>query len=260
MIGFVATLIAAAASSGSYGDSLLKMMHSRHRDVISVRITAAGAASEPIILQRSWGRNSTSAETRVLRDANGNEIGTIELHSRCSPFRGADLIESEFSRRIYSAASLTEPDPLVASATRAATAQAMIEDAIQRDPTIITLAFHVTPPGDTANSIVASSFGRIGKPADTDDLAVIRDNKLVQELTNKGKRLAIELPLLDLHGQVIGALSTSFKMEPGLTTDEVQRRAIALRDSLSRRTPSIKALFRPATASRQVGSLRACRS
>ena len=199
-------------------------------------------------------------EKRALLDANGNKIGTIVLGSRCSSFTDADDVATELSRRIYSPASLTEPDPFVAGAIRAPIAQAMIDDAMDHDPSIITLAFHVTPPGRTTNSIVASSFGRIGKVADSDDLRVIRDGTTVREITNSGKRLAVELPLLDSRQHIIGALSTSFRLESGSGEDQIEKRAVALRDALARATPSLKVLFRPATASRQVGALRTCRS
>jgi hypothetical protein len=54
-------------------------------------------------------------------------------------------------------------------------------------------------------------------------------------------------------------LSTSFKLAPGNGADQIELRAISLRDRLARRTRSLKALFRPATASRQVRTLRGCR-
>ena len=131
----------------------------------------------------------------------------------------SSAIASEISRRIYSSASLSEPAPFVAGAPLAPSAQALIEDAINRDPLLITLAFHVTPPWAQTNSIVASSFGRIGKVADADDERVMREGATLRELTNGGKRLAIELPLLDARGRVVGALSTSFRIDPKADLD-----------------------------------------
>ena len=115
------------------------------------------------------------------------------------------------------------------------------------------------PPGQSINSIVASSFGRIGKPADFDDAAVMQQGRPRREITNSGRRIAIELPLLDSHRHIIGALSTSFKLEGGNSADEIGSKAIALRDRLARRTPSREALFRAVTASRQVGAVGVCR-
>ena len=259
MIGTVIGLIVGAVgTSASYGETLLDAAHRRHPEITAAQIDLINRQGLPTTLDRRWNSQSRSSQERTLLDANGNAIGTVVLHTRCAQFTNADEIESELARRIYSPESLTDPDPFVAGATRAPIAQAMIDDALDHDPTIITLAFHVTPPGRTTNSIVASSFGRIGKAADSDDARVIAKGATVREITNNGRRVAVELPLLDSRRHIIGALSTSFRLETGSTGDQVDMRAAALRDALARRTPSLKALFRSATASRQVRALRSC--
>ena len=259
MIGTVIGLVAAeAATSAPYGQTLLDAMHRRHPEISAAQIDLINRQGTLTALDRRWSGQSRSSQKRTLLDANGNEIGALVLQTRCTLFTNADEIETELARRIYSAGSLTEPDPFVAGATRAPMAQAMIDDALDDDPTIITLAFHVTPPRGTINSIVASSFGRIGKAADSDDARVMAEGTSVQEITNNGRRIAVELPLLDFRRHIIGALSTSFKLEPGSTGNQMEKRAVALRDALARRTPSLKALFRSATASRQVRALHPC--
>ena len=259
MIGLAAGLLAAATSAvPSYGNSLLDTMHHRHAEIASAQISIVNGKDPPIIFERRWKVPAITSERRVLLDANGNEIGAIVLGSLCSSFTTANVVASELSRHIYSPASLSDPDPFVAGAIRAPTAQAVIEGALAHDPTIITLAFHVTPPGEMTNAIVASSFGRIGKPADADDARIIHEGTIVRETTNKGGRLAVELPLLDFQRHIIGALSTSFRLDPGADELKIEKRAVDLRDALSLRTPSIKALFRPATASRQVRALPTC--
>ncbi len=250
----------ASGMNSSYGEGLLDAMHERHPEISSAQINAIGREGAPITLVRRWSARSKSGGQRALFDANGNGIGSLVLYSRCTRFNNGDVIGSELARRIYSAASLADPDPFVPGAVRALAGQAMIDDALERDPEIVTLAFHVTPPGGSTNSIVASSFGRIGKPADFDDQQVMKEGKTIREFTNNGKRVAIELPLLDFHGHIIGALSTSFRLEPGVHEDQIEKRAVALRDSLSSFTPSLKALFRSATVSRQVGTLGTCHS
>lgn len=253
-------LMAAAVGTGtSYGETLLDAMHRRHPEITAAQIDTVNRQGTPTALDRRWNGQSRSSQKRILLDANGNAIGAVVLHARCARFTNADEIESELARRIYSAGSLTEPDPFVAGATRAPMAQAMIDNALDHDPTIITVAFHVTPPGGTINSIVASSFGRIGKAADSDDARVMAEGRRIQEITNNGKRVAVELPLFDSRRHIIGALSTSFRFGPGTTGEQMEERAAALRDALARRTPSLKALFRSATASRQVRALRPCR-
>lgn len=50
------------------------------------------------------------------------------------------------------------------------------------------------------------------------------------------------------------------RMGLGTNPDQLENRAGLLRDALARHTPSLKALFRPATVSRQVRTLNACHS
>lgn len=257
----IATAFAAAlGASASYGESLLDAMHRRHPEISAAQIHAVDAQGASMELNRRWsGRSRASQELRLL-DATGDVIGTVVLQSSCVTFSNAHQIANELARRIYVPAVLAEPDPFAAGAVSAPAAQALIDRALDRDPTIVTLAFHVEPPSASRNTIVASSFGRIGKPADADDEQVVRQGKTRQEITNGGKRVAIELPLLDSHGQIIGALSTSFKLDPGDDPNRVDKRAVALRDLFARRIPSLKALFRSATVSRQVGKLKTCDS
>lgn len=260
MIGLLIGLTGAvSAANATYGQGLLDRLHHRYPEITGLHITTRGDQRPVTALDRSWSGPTRSTEKRALFDAMGNELGTLSLQSRCPRIANADKIESELSRRIYSIGSLVEPDPFVAGAIRAPIGQAMIDSALESDPALITLAFHVTPPGSKLNMIVASTFGRIGKPGDEDDDQVVREGKNLREITNNGKRVAIELPLLDAKGHVIGALSTSFRSEAG-NPDQLERRAVVLRDALARRTPSLKALFRPATVSRQVGALHSCRS
>ena len=259
--GLLIALLAATGSAGaSYGDNLLDAMHRRHPQISSAEINVTDDQGRSFASSRRWSGRSLANEKLEISDANGKRIGTIVLTSRCSRIADADDIVRELSQRIYAPGSLAEPDPFVVGATRAVGAQAMIDDALGRDPDIVTLAFHVTPPGSKVNIIAASSFGRIGKPADADDERVIEQQKTIRETTNGGKRLAVELPLLDVHGSVIGALSTSFKMTSGGDPQKIEVRAVALRDALARRTSSLKALFRPVTVSRQVRSLPSCHS
>jgi hypothetical protein len=255
----IGALIAGAGSQGvSYGESLLDSTHARHPALTSVQIEVTDGQRRFTAITRAWGGRARSRDTQTLSDANGNQIGKVTIVTRCANPTRSSAIAAEISRRIYSSASLSESAPFVAGAALAPSAQALIEDAINRDPQLVTLAFHVTPPLAQTNSIVASSFGRIGKLADADDERVMREGATLRELTNGGKRLAIELPLLDARGRTVGALSTSFRIDPKADLESIAKRAVALRDLLASEIPSLKALFRPATASRQVRGLHDC--
>ena len=72
-------------------------------------------------------------------------------------------------------------------------AQALVDRALTRHPEVATLAMHVTPPNSPDNVIIASNFGRIGKRADDDDLAVIKTGQPKSEVGKNGDRFSVEL-------------------------------------------------------------------
>lgn len=258
---FVAALLLMAAPAGAltYGETLLDGAHARHPNLVSARIDVTGKAGQMIRVERRWGSTKATAMSLPLTDAIGKVIGSIAIGMRCDDRGEAEAVAASLGRRTYSPDGLAEPDPLVAGTMRAPAAQAMVEAIVDHEPELVTLAFHVAPPGDAINRIVASSFGRIGKPADADDLHVVRDGSVLREMTNGGRRLAVELPLFDRRGRTIGALSTSFRIGPTLSPDAAAVRAVGVRDSIARKIASTASLFGPVKASRQVRRLGTCR-
>lgn len=242
LAALAATAIASAPSPGErYGDSLLRREASLHPQI---RDAAIEIESSPT----SQFRFGTAAQDAIpvsvpLLDGLGDRIGTLTLglagrHRRPE----AAKIASDLSRHIYSQAVLAEPDPFVAGAFHSKTGQALVEGELGREPDLVTIAFHVALP-DRSNEIIASNFGRIGKAADADDQHVIKSSAVLQEMTNGGRRAAVELPLLDRSGHVIGALSTSFLVGPDGKLG-AYRSALRVQHALSRAIPDLEALAR----------------
>jgi hypothetical protein len=215
-----------------YGDTLLA--EAAHNSGAALHIDARGKDGTPIAI----GPVVTGGATVPLADAMGNPIGTLTV----APGARAATTAAWLSRRIYVAGNLVERDPFVAGAVRARRGEALVEAMLTRFPDVVTLALHVTPPGSD-NMIVASSFGRIGKPGDSDDRHVEQDGAVLREVTDGGRRLAVELPLLDRAGHIIGALSTSFAVPPESDPQDRYARALAVRDALAHHIPTRAALF-----------------
>ncbi len=114
-------------------------------------------------------------------------------------------------------------------------ARALIDRTLSRHPEVPTLAMHVTPPNSTDNVIIASNFGRIGKKADDDDLAVIKTGQPKSEVGKNGDRFSVELPLQDVSGDTVGALAVAFPYKPGNDKAKFVRQAEQVRDELRRR-------------------------
>lgn len=222
-----------AANAGPlYGDTLLAQ--AAHRSGAALHIEAHGKDGAPI----SIGTVVTGGVAVPLADAMGHPIGSLTA----KPGARAAATAAWLSRRIYVAGNLTEPDPFTASATRVPHADALVEKMLARFPDLVTLALHVASPG-SGNLIVASNFGRIGKPGDRDDQHVEQDGVVLREVTDGGRRLAVELPLLDRAGNVIGALSTSFAVPAGTDPQTRDARAVAVRDALARAIGTRTVLF-----------------
>lgn len=239
--GFAAAVIGAVlalpAAAKTYGDTLAAAIAAKRPDIVAISIDATGKGGKPIHVV--WGPQAGPSSSAPLANAVGEPIGTITVRAR--KMIDAEPVARMAARRIYVADNLAEADPFVPGAVRAANAQALVDAMIDAYPDLVTLAMHVALPG-ADNTIIASNFGRIGKAADKDDADVIANGTVRKEVTNGGRRLAVELPQLDARRRVIGALSTSFMMKDASDEARVLARAVALRDALARRTPSVAAL------------------
>ena len=179
----------------------------------------------------------------AVADGLGVRLGTLTLRSnRAVRLPQAQHIAADIARHVYSKTVLGEPVPFVAGAFLSSVGDHLIERELDREPGLVTIALHVALPG-RQNQIIASNFGRIGKAADADDQRVIRASSILQEVTNGGKRLAVELPLLDRSRRTIGALSTSFIIGPDGRTGAYQS-ALRVQRDLSRSVQRIETLAR----------------
>jgi len=233
-----APLAVTTAHASTYGDTLLAATAARHAELVAVAVHVTGKAGP---IEVSWGKAPKANVSVPLTDALGKPIGTVAFGFRKSAHDGPK-IAAEMARRIYVVDNLAEPDPFVPGAKRLPKAQMLVDKAIDANPDLVTLAMHLTPPSEATNIIAASNFGRIGKAADKDDAQVMNEGITRKEVTNGGTRIAVELPQKDAAGKIIGALSTSFMLQPGQDPSAGEARAIAVRDALAAATPSIEAL------------------
>jgi hypothetical protein len=124
-------------------------------------------------------------------------------------------------------------------------AQHLVDVTIAAHPDVVVLAIHAVLPGARDNTIVASNIGRIGKPADPDDMRVITTLKPNLAVNKAGDRYEVELPLYDASHRLLGALGTVFAYHPGADKAAMAAAATAIRDGLSRRISHQKNLTEP---------------
>lgn len=114
-------------------------------------------------------------------------------------------------------------------------AQELVDRTVAQHPDLRAVMLHVTPPKGGGNIVIASSIGRIGNPADVDDLNVINTgmNRVAMDAGNK--RIEVDLPLKDVGGDIIGSIGLVWRLPVGGTRAEFERTATVIRDALSRR-------------------------
>ncbi len=185
----------------------------------------------------------------VLRDVTGSNLGALGL---VFPYKAGDSkpalekraiqIRDDLARHILDAASLVETHPYDPNATTKTHAQKLVDDTLKKHPEVIVLAMHVTPPKGKDNIILASSFGRIGKKADDDDMKVINSGEPIVGVYAEGKRYGVKLPLRDAAGKTVGALSVGFRYRSGDDGKAFLANAEKVRDELQKRIASIENL------------------
>ncbi|WP_341315452.1 TonB-dependent siderophore receptor [Paraburkholderia sp. IMGN_8] len=271
------------AQTRSYAQELVDSTVARHPELLQLDLhaTPPGAARSVIIAAKSEQRigkptdpddlavsksgepfveinqlGNQNVETHLpLLDAHGTIIGTVEMtfpypagsgFDKSALIKTAAQIRDEISRRIAHAPNLFEParfDPRIPLNTYA---QTLIDETLARYADVVVLAMHVKPPqGGTDYPIVASNIGRIGKPADDDDMQVITSGKTSLEVNREEDRFEVKLPLQDASGTTIGALGVIFPYTRSARQPALQRQAEAIRDGLRQRIPSSAKLFEP---------------
>jgi hypothetical protein len=113
--------------------------------------------------------------------------------------------------------------------------QELVDQVVARNPGILVVVMHVTPPKSSDNVIIASNIGRIGKLGDDDDLRVIRTEEPNLEVARDGRRFEVELVLRDITGGNVGALGLVFPYKIGDSKATLEKKAIEIRDGLAKR-------------------------
>jgi len=122
-------------------------------------------------------------------------------------------------------------------------AQKLVNDTLGKHKEVVIMAFHVTPPNQTENVIIASNIGRIGKKADEDDMRVVDTGASNLEVNKTGNHFEDELPLLDQNGNRIGAVGIVFNYKAGDDKQKLAKRAELVRDEMKKQIPSKEKLF-----------------
>lgn len=185
-----------------------------------------------------------------LKDVTDDTVGALSIvypytkgDDKAALAKKAEVVRDQLRRRIANAANLTQAyrfDPSVPTHTYA---QALVDRTLAAHPKLLILMLHIVPPDKSTNVVVGSNIGRIGKPADADDMRAI--NTGVPNLEVNGNRFEVETRLLDASGKTLGAVGIVFPYKPGDDKDALKREGFAIRDELRKKIPSLAALMQP---------------
>ena len=213
----------------------------------------ADAGDMPIIADGKMVVETTPDGERLkvglpLHEINGNNIGALRLQfalragaDKAALEKAAIQIRNAMARRILSAESLVEPHPLDPGATTKMHAQKIVEQVYAKHGDLNLIGMHVKTPDREHPTIIASTFGRIGKKTD-EEWAVLSNGKIGTEVKAKGKRFGVQLPLADASGKPIGAMTIGYPLKPGEDKDALVAKAIAVRDEIQALIPSVQSL------------------
>jgi len=185
----------------------------------------------------------------VLQDAAGATIGALGL---VFPYKeGADKaaleklagqIRDAMRRHICSVGDLMlayPSDPTVTTKTHAAK---LVEQLLGRHPELLCVSVQVKAPGRSASAILASSFGRLGKPSSDADLAVLKSGQPIVHLEAAGGRCEVVAVLQDRAGAAVGVVNTGFAAHGAGSQGDCLRASVLVRDELARQIPSLEKL------------------
>lgn len=239
----------APVSRKTYAQHLAEEAAAGNPDLLAIAVRATPPDAPAGTIVGSAGERGASVPVELpLRDTAGDVVGALDLvfrsgtpNDRAAQQQRAERVRDELARRILNAANLMDPYPFVFGTPTRTRAQRLVDRAMAAHPELLSLAFHLTLPNSGDNVILGSSFGRIGKKADEDDMKVIASGITVPGIYGGGKRFGVELALHDRGGKTIGALSVGYRYAKGAEADLI-RRADRLRDELQHQFDSAEQL------------------
>ena len=124
-------------------------------------------------------------------------------------------------------------------------AQTLVNDLMARYPHLVTAGIHAVPPGNEAQTIIASTLNVIGKKSDPEDVDV-GAHGCTQLVPNvKLGKFGVMLPLRDQAGRDVGALALAFKYRDGDDQVQLLAEATAIRNEVAPRIRALVDLFAP---------------
>ena len=126
-------------------------------------------------------------------------------------------------------------------------AQQLVDELARDNADVILIGFHVIAPGAKQEAMLACTHPLIGEVDDAGDLAAVAGQLTVLSVSQTDSaKYKVYLPLKDAQGHSIGLMTLNFKNEAGNDDTHYCARALALRNAVAKKIPSLAALVSPA--------------
>jgi len=203
-----------------------------------------------------------------LHDVSGKTIGTLGMVFRSkysdrgnnftgSPYRNTLLGAGQGNEFLQIGTQLRDQlqnvipsiDTLFERFTTAASpsdtlAMRLVMEALNRHPDLWVLAFHVKPPSEKVNRIIAINVPKLLDAASEEVEEELSENgNTLLEAFPKTHRVETHVPLRAADGSLIGSLATVYLWQKETDTADMLARTIDLRDELQEKIPSVAALM-----------------
>ena len=131
-------------------------------------------------------------------------------------------------------------------------AQRLIDETIAHHSELTALVMHMTPRESSDNMVIASNIWLTGQKSDPDDIGVFTSGVTVTETNKAGTKFEVQLVLKNSVGVGIGSVAAVFPYKAGVSKASLERRAVEIRDELSRRILNGANLMEPFPYSEKV--------
>ncbi len=267
-----------APAGETYAQALVGRALAAHPDLVNLEIFATPPRTEQAVVIATktgkLGEKADEGDVKVIKtgekateisksgdkyevelplfDANGRTVGAIEA---TFPYKAGDdktkleaeaaQIRDALAKRISHVANLVEQARFDSRVPLNTYAQALVDRELELHPDIVIMAIHSPIPKTQDNVITASNIGRIGKKADEDDMRVVNKGTENLEVNETKDRFEVEMPLLDVSGDTLGALGVVYRYKEGDDKAALQAKAEAVRDELKRHISNVENLVEP---------------
>lgn len=126
-------------------------------------------------------------------------------------------------------------------------AQRLVIETLKRHPDVLVVAFHITPPGEEINRVVAiNNPNFLWRPSDEVDTDTAKTGKIVMQVIPATHRMEVHMPLWGQDGRPIATFVTVYLFKEESQVPDLLKKSLSIRDEIQPGITGIAQLLAPA--------------